>query len=123
MIHLTAQSHVMLSLKPTDFRKQFDGLIRVCVEQLKQNPRSGIRFVFINRAKTMIRILAFDGSGYWLATKRLSRGKFSAWPRRRSDTLSDIDAKALLEILQQHDCKIPSDQASYHTINEDDDEQ
>ncbi len=123
MIQLTARSHVMLALKPTDFRKQFDGLIRVCVEQLKQNPRSGAHFVFINRAKTMIRILAFDGSAYWLATKRLSRGKFSAWPRRRSDTLSAIDAKALLEILQQNDCIIPAKQASYISINEDNNEQ
>lgn len=103
MIHITAQSPVLLALKPTDFRKQFDGLIRVCTEQLQQNPRSGTRFVFINRAKTMIRILTYDGSAYWLTTTRLSRGKFSAWPRNRTESLSAVDAKTLLEILQKHD--------------------
>ena len=70
----------------------------------------------------MIRILTHDGSGYWLATKRLSRGKFDAWPRNQADTLSSIEAKELLEILQKQDCKTPLNQAPYNPINEDDNE-
>ena len=122
MIRLTAQSPVLLAVQPVDFRTQFDGLIRLCSVQLKQNPRSGTRFVFINRARTMIRILTHAGSGYWLATKRLSRGKFDAWPKNRADTLSSIEAKELLEILQKQDCKTPSNQAPYNPISEDDNE-
>lgn len=122
MIHLTAQTPVLLALKPTDFRKQFDGLIRLCTQQLQQNPRSGARFVFINRAKTMIRILTFDGTGYWLATKRLSRGHFSAWPRNKNETLSAIEAKKLLEILQPGACKTSQNQAPYGSVKKDDHE-
>ena len=29
----------------------------------------------------MVRILYYDGGGFWLCTKRLSKGRFSAWPR------------------------------------------
>ena len=71
----------------------------------------------------MIRILTHDGSGYWLATKRLSRGKFDGWPRSRSDTLSTIEAKELLEILQKQDCNKPLNLAPYSLINEEDHEE
>jgi hypothetical protein len=36
--------------------------------------------VIINRARTMIRTLAYHESGFWLMTKRLSRGRFYGWP-------------------------------------------
>jgi transposase len=39
-------------------------------------PRSGTLFVFINRNKTMVRSLIYDGTGFWLMTKRLSKGRF-----------------------------------------------
>jgi hypothetical protein len=43
--------------------------------------RWGTLFVFINRSKTMVRTLAYDGTGFWLMTKRLSKGKFQGWPK------------------------------------------
>tara|TARA_B100000745_G_scaffold295684_1_gene240093 strand:+ start:4482 stop:4730 length:249 start_codon:yes stop_codon:yes gene_type:complete len=52
----------------------------LCRYQLKQDPRSNAIFVFINRKRTMLRALCYDGSGYWLMTKRLSKGKFQ-WPK------------------------------------------
>jgi transposase len=37
-------------------------------------------FVFRSRIGTAIRLLSYDGQGYWLAQKRLSRGRFVRWP-------------------------------------------
>lgn len=76
MIHLTSETPIMLAEKPVDFRRGIDGLASLCEHILKQNPRSGTLFVFISRDAKKLKILAYEGNGYWLITKRLSKGKF-----------------------------------------------
>jgi transposase len=80
MLYLTAQTKILLAVAPVNFKKQIDGLVALCENHLQQQPRSGELFVFINRAKTMIRVLCYESNGYWLATKRLSRGRYTGWP-------------------------------------------
>ena len=99
MLHLTSQSRIQLALAPVDFRKQIDGLVALCHNELKQQPRDGSLFVFINRSKTMIKVLYYDENGYWLAVKRLSRGRFQSWPNRK-EQLTSIRAHELQKILQ-----------------------
>ncbi len=99
MLYLTAETQIMLALQPVDFRKQIDGLVALCDGYLKQNSRSGVLYVFINRARTHIRVLCHDGSGYWLVTKRLSRGRFTNWPKSQ-DFLSHASASELTKILK-----------------------
>jgi transposase len=41
-------------------------------------------FVFRSRRGTAIRILVYDGQGFWLAQKRLSKGRFRWWPEGRN---------------------------------------
>ena len=76
MIQLTPQMRLLVALEPVDFRKGIDGLCAVCRQQLEQDPFSGTLFVFVNRSRQAIRLLAYDGQGYWLCHKRLSRGRF-----------------------------------------------
>ncbi len=102
MIKLTAQTLILLAVAPVDFRCGIDGLAAVCRQKLKQNPSNGTLFVFINRNKTMIRTLAYDGSGFWLMTKRLSKGKFTFWPKSTS-TVSRLNAIKLQHILVGND--------------------
>lgn len=99
MIYLTTESSIQLATEPVDFRRQIDGLVAICQNQLNQNPNSGVLFCFINRAGTMIRILSYDGNGYWLATKRLSKGRFKNWPKS-SMPLSSIESAELMRILK-----------------------
>lgn len=82
MLYLTQESDILLAVHPIDFRKQMDGLIGLCREFLSDDPRSGRFFVFINKAHTMIRVLCYEGDGYWLASKRLSRGRYALWPKQ-----------------------------------------
>ena len=98
MIHLTADTPILLATKPVDFRTGIDGLAAVCRGRLASDPRSGTLFVFINRNKTMIRTLAYDGTGFWLMTKRLSKGKFRGWPKS-NNALSAVAAKQLRQLL------------------------
>jgi len=80
MIQLTPQMRIMVSVEPADFRRGIDGLCRMCRQVLGADPFSGAVFVFRNRAGTGIKVLAFDGHGFWLCQKRLSRGRFRYWP-------------------------------------------
>lgn len=98
MIHLTHATPVFLATQPADFRKGLDGFIALCRLSLAQDPRQDARFVFINKRKTMIRVLCYDGTGFWLMTKRLSQGTFRGWPRG-GDTISAVTAKHLSQLL------------------------
>ncbi len=98
MIHLTAETKIMLATKPVDFRKQIDGLIAICKYHLQQDPHSGSFFVFMNRTRTMLRILCYEENGYWLATKRLSRGRYTKLPSN-AGVVKAVPAHELKQIL------------------------
>jgi transposase len=75
---------VLVAVEPADFRCGIDGLARLCREALADDPFSGALFVFCNRNRKAIKILVYDGQGFWLCHKRLSQGRFRYWPRSGS---------------------------------------
>src|SRR5438270_855514 len=62
------------------------------------HPFSGCVFVFRSRSGTSIRLLSYDGQGYWLAQKRLSKGRFVWWPEATGTTkpLEAYEAQLLM---------------------------
>ncbi|MEE9335706.1 MAG: IS66 family insertion sequence element accessory protein TnpB [Granulosicoccaceae bacterium] len=80
MILLTHETRIVLSVVPVDFRRGIDGFVALHQNTQALQPRDVSVIVFINRARTMIRVLSYDVNGYWLMAKRLSRGKFTGWP-------------------------------------------
>lgn len=80
MIQITPQMRVLVAIEPADFRRGIDGLARVCHESLLADPMSGTVYVFRNRRRTAIKLLVYDGQGFWLCHKRLSSGRFRWWP-------------------------------------------
>jgi transposase len=80
MIQLTPQMRIVVAIAPADFRRGIDGLARLCKEVLKQDPFAGWVFVFRNQRATAVKILVYDGQGFWLCHKRLSSGRFPWWP-------------------------------------------
>jgi transposase len=80
MIQLTPQMRLLVAVVPVDFRRGIDGLARACREVLSADPFSGTVFAFRNRRGTAIKILAYDGQGFWLCQQRLSQGRFRYWP-------------------------------------------
>jgi transposase len=80
MVQLTPQSQIFVATAPVDFRKGIDGLAAVCRQALGENPLSGALYVFRNRSATAIKLLFYDGQGFWLCSKRLSQGRFQWWP-------------------------------------------
>jgi transposase len=80
LIQITPQMRVLVAIEPIDGRKGIDALVRLCQDKLAEDPFSGCVFVFRSRRGTAIRLLSYDGQGYWLAQKRLSKGRFVWWP-------------------------------------------
>jgi transposase len=81
VIQLTPHMRILVAVDPVDFRKGIDGLAQVAREALRAEPMSGCVFVFRNRCASTVKLLVYDGQGFWLAQKRLSSGRFGWWPR------------------------------------------
>ena len=71
---------ILVAIEAVDGRKGIDSLVQLCRERLAADPFSGCLFFFRSRSATSIRVLAYDGQGFWLAQKRLSKGRFKWWP-------------------------------------------
>lgn len=97
MLQITPHMKVLVAVKPVDFRKGIDGLAAVCKTLLEQDPFAGTVFVFRNRRATAIKVLVYDGQGFWLCQKRLSEGRFRWWP-----TLADASADQATSALAAH---------------------
>ena len=74
----TLSSHHKFNLfsQPTDMRKGFNGLSGIVNNILKDNPRSGEVFIFINKRRNKIKLLQWQGGGFVLYYKRLEQGAF-----------------------------------------------
>lgn len=98
MLAVCPSTKAYLCLVDIDFRKGIDGLQAVCRNVIEKDPFSGMLFIFRNRKKTAIRILGYDGQGFWLCTKRLSKGRFSWWPEggKIACSIEVCDLQALL---------------------------
>ena len=69
MIQVTPHMRILLAIEPADFRKGIDGLSRLCRAVLNADPFSGYVFVFRNKRRTAIKILVYDGQGFWVVPK------------------------------------------------------
>lgn len=103
MIQLTTHMRIFVATSPLDMRKGIDGVALVCRTQLGSNPMSGAVFVFTNRSRKMIRLLSYDGQGYWLATKRLSQGRFPFWPPAGATEVTGMEAHEIQVLIRGGD--------------------
>lgn len=95
MLQITPQMKILVALAPIDFRNGIDGIVRLCRDHLQQDAMSGGVFVFRNRRGTAIKVLAYDGQGYWLCQKRLSNSRFRWWP-------SAVESASVAQSLAAH---------------------
>lgn len=97
MIQVTPQMRVLVAVEAADFRRGIDGLAALCRQALEVDPFTGTLFVFRNRRHTSIKLLVYDGQGFWLCQKRLSKGRFRWWPEgERSSPLEAHELQVML---------------------------
>jgi len=103
MIQLTPHMKILVAVEPVDFRKGIDGLAEVCRRVIMDDPFGGTLFVFRNKRQTAIKALLYDGQGFWLFQKRLSRGRFTWWPEREGSIVEKLAAHELQLLLWNGD--------------------
>jgi len=91
MFLLSPQTKVFLARQVTDMRKSFRGLLALTEAALRQDPVSGHLFVFVNRRRDLLKILHWDGSGFWIWYRRLERGTFQLPPTEAGEEQVDIE--------------------------------
>ena len=72
MIQLTPHMRILVAVDPIDFRAGIDALASLCRQRLTSDPFDGALFVFANRRRTAIKILVYDGNGFWLCQNQVS---------------------------------------------------
>jgi transposase len=99
VIQVTPQMRVLVAVEAADFRRGIDGLAQLCRASLKADPFTGTVFVFRNRRGTALKLLVYDGQGFWLCHKRLSKGKFRWWPSGEKQTAATALQAHELQVL------------------------
>jgi transposase len=103
MMTLLPQMRILVSVDPADFRAGIDGLCRLCRTQLAADPFSGAVFAFRNRRGTAVKLLCYDGQGFWLCQKRLSVGRFRHGPTDAQSSAQELLAHELQVLLMGGD--------------------
>ena len=75
-------------------RKSINGLMILVQESFSLDPFTDALFVFCNRSKNRIKILEWDGDGFWLYFKRLERGRFR-WPSEEESSTMILGVEEL----------------------------
>lgn len=99
MLQITPHHTLLLAVNPVDFRRGIDGLAALCRQELNSDPFGGSVFVFTNKRRAAIKILVFDGNGFWLVHKRFSQGRLAWWPPLHTNTPSYPVNPSQLQIL------------------------
>jgi transposase len=93
MVQINTHSKIFLVTADVDMRKGFNGLWAFAQTKLGAQPRSESVFVFTNKARTRIKVLAWDRTGVWVCAKRLEKGTF-AWPHQNNSGVADAQDAA-----------------------------
>jgi transposase len=76
MLHLSPSCNYYLFSGHADMRKSFDGLCGIIKSQMALNVLSGAVFIFMNRRRTQVKLLLWEGDGFSIYYKRLEKGTF-----------------------------------------------
>jgi transposase len=113
MLSLSHCQRIFLARAPTDMRKGFDTLAALVRERLNHDPTSGDAFLFVGRRLTMVKILLWDVSGFWLASKRLERGTFAVHGKLADKDATGSHALSVAELMNMLE-GIEVRNAAYH---------
>ena len=97
MIKLEGQ-RIYMACGQTDMRKSINGLMAIVCESFELDPFGNAMFAFCNRSRDRIKILSWDGDGFWLHFKRLEKGRFR-WPGPGDSPTMELTGEELAVML------------------------
>jgi transposase len=89
---------VYLACGRTDMRKSINGLAAIVEQSFDIGLLTDALFAFCNRNRDRIKILFWDGDGFWLLFKRLEKGRFR-WPAEGSEPTMELTSEELAILL------------------------
>jgi transposase len=104
MLTFPSALKIYLAVEPVDMRKAYNGLWTVAEQKLREDPRQGAVFVFINKDRDRLKMLYWDGTGVWIFAKRLEQGRFT-WPVGSDRTKLSLQPEALAMLMAGIDLK------------------
>ena len=93
-----AGKRVYLACGGTDMRKSINGLMGIVECSFQLDPFNGALFVFCNKKRDRLKVLEWDGDGFWLHFKRLEKGHFR-WPTEGSEPTMNLTGEELQILL------------------------
>ena len=81
MIQIAPQIRILVAIEASDGRKGIDASPRLCQDKLQRRSVSPVTCLFSGAGvERRSASWSYDGQGFWLAQKRLSKGRFVWWP-------------------------------------------
>lgn len=99
MLSLGSGTRVFVGIEPVDMRGSFDSLAGA-VRRLGLEPTDGHVYLFFNRRRRLCKAVWFDGSGWCLFSKRLSRGTYELPVVEPGQDRVTVDAATLASLLE-----------------------
>ena len=94
MIRPSGEARIHLYRHPVDMRKSINGLVAMVEGTLALDPFSAELFIFCNRARTLVKLVAWEGNGFVLWMKRLEKSRFK-WPTSMPDDVLTLTAQEI----------------------------
>ena len=94
MIRPAGDVHIHLYRHPVDMRKAINGLVAMVEGELELDPFSADLFIFCNGARTLVKMIAWEGNGFVLWMKRMEKSRFK-WPLSGSDSVLKLTGQEL----------------------------
>ena len=107
MLLIPGSVRVFVARDAGDMRKSFEGLSNQVRFALGHNPLSGHVYVFLNRRRTLLKMLLWTRGGFTIVYKRLERGRYAFPEQIASATTASvqIDMRELSMLLEGVDLK------------------
>jgi transposase len=99
MLSFASGMKIFVYTQATDMRKGFNGLSGIVRSEFQSDPTDGSLFIFINRRRDRMKLLHFDGGGYWLYYRLLEAGTFEDLKPKDDSCRLQIDATQLSMLL------------------------
>ena len=99
MLSLASGVKIFVYTQAADMRKGFNGLSGIVRSEFQADPTDGSLFIFINRRRDRMKLLHFDGGGYWLYYRLLEAGTFEELKPKDDSCRLQIDATQLSMLL------------------------
>ena len=118
MLNFSHETRVFLFAEPVDMRKSFRGLCQLAESVLKEDPASEHWFAFINRRGDRLKLLGWDGQGFWIWYKRLESGVFEKPTAESNSAQIEIDVTQLSLIIHGIDLRSARRRRRYQSASQ-----